>query len=302
LPAEVSTRAVEKFRIRLSQQFASLDGSHPDTDPVPNEHHVSLDWFHTELAAAWSFAKGWDAELVVPYDVKRVRASYELPDGTEFDNPQGDLHHRDETLEGLADLRLMASWRTHKVLFEGDGLRLGAGFTIPTGRIEEDPYERGDRGLKHQHILFGTGTVDPLLRADYAVTAGRWSLFASVGAQLPLYENREGYFGARLIDFSIGPRLAVADWLAVNLAFVALYQTRAFWDGDPDENSGYFLQGLSLTAPIRVSGGVSVVPRIVRALSVDTRGGGEGFELDWIFSLSAEVAWGGEPPKKDENP
>lgn len=298
----MSTRAVEKFRVRLSQQFTSLEGSHPDVDPVPNTHVVSLDWFHTELAVAWSFAKAWDAELAVPYDVKRVSADYELPGGAPFDNPQGDLHHRDETLEGLSDLRLLFSWRAQKVLVEGDGLRLGAGFTIPTGRTEEDPYERGDLGLRHQHIQFGNGTVDPLLRADYAVSVGRWSLFASVGAQLPLYENREEYRGAQLIDFTIGPRLMVADWLAVSVTWVALYQTRAFWGGDPDPNSGYFLQGVQLTAPVRASSGLTIVPRIVRALSVDTRGGGEGFDLDWIFSLSVEVAWGGEPPKKEENP
>jgi hypothetical protein len=34
---------------------------------------------------------------------------------------------------------------------------------------------------------------------------------------------------------------------------VATYQTRAYWDGDLDENSGYFLQGVGFNAAIRLA-------------------------------------------------
>lgn len=277
----------------LRSQFARLEGNHPDPDPVPNQHFVELDWWRTELDLLYGFSKDWDVELDIPYDVKDVNARYELPDGTEFNNPEGDLHHRDERLEGFSDLKLFANYRPGGVLLKDDRLHVGLGVSLPIGETESDPWKLGDQGLKHQHIQFGTGTFDPLLRLDYYVLANPVGFLASVNLQAPLYENRHGYKGSTQADFTLGPRVQLADWMVLGASYVASYQTRAYWEGDPDENSGYFLQGVGMNAAIRLAPGVNLIPTALRVFSIDTRGGGDSLEMDWLFGLSLDIALGG---------
>lgn len=242
---------------------------------------------------AYGFAKDWDVELDIPYDFKIVSAKYELPDGTPFNNPQGDLHHRDERLQGLSDFKLLANYRPGSVLLKDDRLHIGLGVSLPVGKTEEAPWALGDLGLKHQHIQFGTGTVDPMIRIDHYRLADPVGFLVSANLQIPLYENRHGYKGSTQGDFTIGPRVQVADWLVFGVSYVASYQTRAFWDGDPDENSGYFLQGVGANAAIRLAPGVTLIPTVLRVFSIDTRGSSDTLEMDWLVGLSIDIALGG---------
>jgi hypothetical protein len=282
------------LRIQLRTQFATLEGSHPDNDPVPNTHIVSLDWTRIEVAVKLPLSEWSEMELQIPYDIKDVEARYELPDGTPFDNPVGNLHHRTEKLEGVSDFKLY--WN-----FAVDGWRLSAGLNLPVGRIEDDPYLLGDAGLEHQHVQFGTGTCDPLLRASKMLHVFEGlDLTFGAGAQIPLVENRLGYRGPALIDVSAGPRVTIADWLAVSAAYSVIYQGRAYWDGDADPNTGYTIQGAQLSLPVRL-GGVFITPNLYRAFSVRGREDSDAFELDWIASVSVEVPLGGMPEKKHEH-
>lgn len=288
MPREGSAGATETWRFRLSGQGARLDGSHPDETPVPNEHIVDVEWFRTEFSVAWRFAPPqWDVELAVPYDVKIVEARYELPDGTRFDNPEGDLHHRDETLEGFADLRLMFGYREADAFLEKDFFRVAAGCTIPVGRIEEDPYELGDLGLPHQHIQFGTGTFDPLLRVEYVYHPETFGFEVFAGLDVPVYENRKGYRGAALFDASLGPRVRVADWMNLSVRYVVNYQGHAEWDGETDPSSGYVLHALSLVVPIRLSQWTISVTAL-RTLAIRTQGD-DSFDLDWMVGISISL-------------
>jgi hypothetical protein len=54
-----SARAVDGLQVTLRTQFARLDGSHPDSVPVPNEHIVHLQWFRMELDVAFGIGAGW---------------------------------------------------------------------------------------------------------------------------------------------------------------------------------------------------------------------------------------------------
>lgn len=273
-----------------------MDGSHYSSNPVLHRHIVSLDWYRTELDTAYRFLSDWDVELDVPYDVKDEKVRYELPDGTPYDSPTGPLHHRTETLEGFGDLRLLFNYRPVNVFLEGDQLHAGFGSTIPTGRTEENPYELAALGIPHQHIQFGTGTFDPLLRFDYSIQRGFWGFDVALGLQAPLYENRKGYKGSTIFDAAIGPRFQFADWLCVAIHYTPVYQTRAFWDGEPDENSGYFLQGLTVRASVHLSSGLRVMLMAMRTLDVDVRAGGDSFEMDWMLGISLDVAIGGSAP------
>ncbi len=259
---------------------------------MPNRHFVELNWWRTELDVACGVAKDWDVELDVPYDVKDVDASYELPDGTAFDNPQGDLHHRDERLEGFSDLKLFVNYRPGDVLLKDDRLHVGLGISLPVGETESDPWELGDQGLRHQHIQFGTGTFDPLLRLDYYLLPHPVGFLASLNLQAPFYENRHGYQASTQADVALGPRVRVFDGMVLGASYVASYQTRASWDGDPDENSGYFLQGVGFNAAIRLAPGVNLLPSVLRVLSIDTREGTDSLEMDWLLGLSLDLSWG----------
>lgn len=258
---------------------------------MPNEHQVRLDWYRVELDLAYGLGANWDVELDIPFDVKDVDARYELPDGSEFDNPQGDLHHRDERLEGISDLKLFANWRPGSVLMKDDRLHVGLGMSLPVGKIEEDPFELGDQGLKHQHIQFGTGTFDPLLRLNYYKLADPVGLLVSANVQAPFYENRKDYKGAAQADFTIGPRVQLSDWLVLGTSYVASYQTRAYWGGEPDENSGYFLQGVGMNVAIRMAPRATLIPSALRVFSIDTRGGGDSLEMDWLVGLSLDLSF-----------
>ena len=292
MPRDASAGPVDQVRVRIGMQAAHLDGSHPDTVPVANEHIVGLNWVRVVADVSIAVAPGWDMETEIPYDVKQVTAKYELPDGRPFNNPQGDLHHRDETLEGVSDLSLVCNRRLASLVLEGDFLRIGVGFTIPTGRVEDDPYRLGAMGLKHEHIQFGSGTVDPLARLDYALQFGSVGLDLSLSVRQPLYESSKGYHASGLFDLAIGPRLRAAEWISVSVHYVVSYQERAFWHDVPDSNSGYVQQGIAVAAPVAIGHGVTVVPMVMRTLSIRTRDKGDTYEMDWTGGIAIDVAVG----------
>jgi hypothetical protein len=292
-----SAGPADGFRIRVRTQYAALEGRHPDPDPVPNTHIVSLDWTRIELDLAVPLSDSIDLELQLPYDIKDVKARYELPDGTPFDNPLGDLHHRTEKLEGVSDFKLY--WN-----FNVDGWRLSAGVNLPVGRIEQDPYALGALGLRHEHIQFGTGTCDPLARVSRMIHVLEGvDLSFGAGAQVALVENRNGYRAPPTIDFAAGPRVQILDWLGVSAMYSALYQGRAYWSGNPDPNTGYLIQGFQVSLPIRIGPGILIVPNVFRAFDTHLRDGGDAFELDWIAGLTVEVPLGGSrKPTTEEKP
>ena len=223
----------------------------------------------------------------MPYDIKSIKARYELPDGTPYDNPLGDLHHRNERLTGVSDLKLYAN-------FGIDEWRLSAGLNLPVGRIEEDPWRLADLGLKHQHVQFGTGTFDPLVRVARAIhLAEGVDLAAAAGAHVPIFVNRKGYRAPMLADFAIGPRVRISDAISISATYSVLYQGGAKWHGERDPNTGYTVQGIQLSVPIRVGGDVLIVPNVFRTFSAAARGSSDSFEMDWIVGLSVEIPLGG---------
>src|SRR5262245_21297607 len=232
-------------------------------------------------------------ERQMPYDIKDMKARYERPDGMRFDNPQGNLHHRTETLEGAADFKLFYTWLV------GDW-RISPGLNLPVGDTVDDPLVLGNLGLNHQHVQFGTGTVDPLARVYYLLHLGETVNFSfGAGAQIPLVENSHGYHAPPMVDLTVGPRIGVTDWLTLSLSYSCLYQGRAYWSGVPDPNTGYTLQGFQAALPIHFANGLFIIPSLYRAFDVDVRDEGDTFELDWIATMSVEIPLGGASPHQE---
>jgi hypothetical protein len=111
-------------------------------------------------------------------------------DGTPVTLDYENIHHRNETLIGLGD-----PWLLGRYTFPLGPVRLSAraGFTVPLGRTVEDPFALGRAGLPHQHVQFGTGTVQPLLALEAQRTWGSWSAQAWGTAQLSVAENSHGF-------------------------------------------------------------------------------------------------------------
>jgi len=260
-----------------------MDGSHLDDTPIPNKHIISLEWWRTVLDVSLSVGDEIYINLFIPYDVKDQEVEFEMLDGQSFNNPQGENHHRTERLDGLGDMEF-------SIRMKWEGFHGTFGFSLPTGKIEDDPYELGNLGFQHRHIQFGTGTFDPILRMHYpAVLTDTLNLNLSAGLRSPLYENRKSYKGSTVIDFSIGPTWSVSDNLSLSARYTAQYQTRAYWDREPDKNSGYFLQGVNFSAPLRISKLVTVRPNALWIYTVNVRSGADNFEIDWLIGISIDV-------------
>ena len=204
---------VQSTTLRVSHLAGCVDLDDCEVGPVQAQHTHELFMVPLQVtpSVAWGVADQLALGLDIPLRMIIIRADYETTSGDPFAPIDEGVHHRNETLAGLGDLRLSA--RT-AVRVGRWWLSIQPGFTLPTGGLEENPFELGDQGVTHQHVQFGNGTVDPTLSVDATrgLDRAQFSLYA-VG-QASLYDNRKG--------FRAGPR--------ATLGFAGGYKTsRALW-------------------------------------------------------------------------
>lgn len=195
------------------------------------------------LAAHYRFSDLLGLELVAPLRTTSIEAGF-LDENRE---PLTDtsIHHRNERLIGLADLQVTATTeitrftKSHKTLI---GLRLG--LSLPTGGTEPNPFTLGNAGKEHQHMFFGSGTVDPLLGVDFVTQLPGVSLVGWVFGKGSLYENEHGYTGPTQINGAIGAQsnLGLKD-IGVVLQQEWMHEWPAWWrdesgDATKARNSG----------------------------------------------------------------
>lgn len=151
-------------------------------------------WLYpVELRAVgeYSFNSTFGVEAQLPFRAVATRIKYTTPDGGRYD-PTGpnDVHHRNETVTGVADAWLLARVG---MMLDKWWLAARPGVSIPIGATREDPFALGDQGLRHQHIQLGTGTFDPLLVLEVFRQWESLRLGMYVQGQASLYENSHGY-------------------------------------------------------------------------------------------------------------
>ena len=114
------------------------------------------------------------------------------------------VHHRTETITGWTDVELGAemTWRWLN-------LRPRLGFTLPTGATVPDPFALGDRGVAHQHVQTGTGTVDLLASLNLNQRWRGWQFAGGVWTRQIGYANSYGYQGGSryAVSSSVGRAL-----------------------------------------------------------------------------------------------
>jgi hypothetical protein len=309
---EQTDRAVGKLKsgsFRISSTFMAglgFDGSHPAYEgltsegalvDVPEYYHISeINLYRTDMNLEYAFAQNWSLQFSLPYEVYAQSAELDYEEGRFTDEElqqierQLYIHHRNETYYGFADPNLKVN---HRFLIGSSQLDIAAGTTFPLGRTEENPVAAGQRGEKHNHIQHGTGTFDPVINLYWLRAFGeRFMLSAFSANRLPFYENEKSYSGPLETSTGVGGRYRISETWQVrsNISFLA--QGLAYWDDEPDPNSG--LNTLSATAGLLwhlndqflIDGGLRM-PVYQQTLSE-----GDVFELGPTFMLTLSYRMG----------
>jgi hypothetical protein len=262
---------------------------------------VLMDW---SASVGVGLTRRLEGELVVPVRMIHARAEF-LDAGGEPLPGYESIHHRDETLLGVGDPSLAGRLRILRPEDAG-GLLVDAraGLTLPLGRTEPNPFELARAGRPHQHMFFGSGTVDPLGGVEASYFRDGVRLAASATARAPLRANRHGYraptqlTGGVTVDAGLGLR----SWRFL-VGPEVYHETPATWSGEPSPNSGR-------TDLVAVAGafwrpapdvGVQLVARVPWTVRAE---GGQlrmpivaSLGITWDFD-----AWGGGPAGRPPSP
>ena len=234
----------------------------PDIAPVEcaamtipdHEHHVRLRLIRTDLTATYGIRENLGVSLRVPYDVKAQRVRYTTLDGAPFVPPYGDIHHRSETLRGIADGDLLLLWSP------SPEWRLGFGTTLPIGSTVADPVRLGLEGKKHDHIQFGIGLPAPEVDIAWAKSV----VSGAIQATWPIGTNSKGFRAPQNLRWSVGPTFT-AGKASFGISAAGQYQTIGRWHGVIDEGTGFSNGGLRAHATFSL-GSVSITPSVYSEL------------------------------------
>jgi hypothetical protein len=238
-----------------------------------HKHVVRVGLTHFEIDASYGLRDAMQLSLRVPYDNKAQRVQYTTLDGAPFTPPYGDIHHRSETLDGISDPSLVIDRALR------DRWMLSIGTTLPLGHTVDDPIDLGKRGLKHEHIQFGSGTFEPLVAAQYA--NAKW--FARVEGKFSVYEGGNGFKAPTTFIWSIGPTFRTHG-IAVEPRLNGQHQSLAYWRGEVDEGSGFDNGGVRLQISVP-RGELTITPGVYRELWSHGLGG-QTFRQSTTWSLS----------------
>jgi hypothetical protein len=167
-------------------------------------------------------------EAQFPFRYVRTTIEYTTPDGKPYEPLDPEVHHRDESLLGIGDPWVLVRWSGD---LGGTTISARVGASVPVGRTETNPFILGSQGKRHQHIQFGTGTVDPILALDLSKAFGRWLVSGYGQGQASLYENSHGYRSG--LRISAGAQTGRKIWrsLTGSLGLEGLYEGPERWDG-----------------------------------------------------------------------
>lgn len=301
--------AIDRFRVNVNM-LASPDaqGGHLEskglspTGEVINvplhRHHVALSTYRVDVGVQYLFNDRWTVQANVPYAVKDQSASIEWIDPVNPAEEQAifrsrDIHHRDETYTGFADVDMLLSYNFRAIFKRNDFLLLRLGTTLPTGRTEENPWHLGDAGIEHLHIQFGTGTFNPIANLQYNLPLYRGiSITASARGMFPLYENSKTYQGPIELTYTGGFTYRPLDWLSFNGNYLGFYQSAASWAGERDINTGLRYSMAALGMSLSIPNGISVSANFMFPLTQESLyDGGDAIEFGNLVSLTTSYSF-----------
>lgn len=199
---------------------------------VPDQwHNLKLFFGELRLHAEYGITNWLSVDLL--WSLRLVHIGFQLEDAATrqpLAPPFGEeIHHRTETLVGLTDPWL--TMRAAQVLGAW-AFAFRAGLSLPVGSTVPNPFALGREGRSHEHIQFGTGTVDPIVGVEMQRAIGRFTLGGWMLARASFYENTHGYrAGSRYTaGLQVGSDLWRPRWWFVLGALVYNEQPER-WDG-----------------------------------------------------------------------
>lgn len=176
---------------------------------------------------------------------------------TERIEGEEDIHHRDESITGLGDTRLVLRYLSSNEDFgPGERLFLGFGLVLPGNRLQkESPFALGDQEAEHTHFTLGDGArktageIQYFRRGEFPLTIGGVLMW-----EAPLGQNRYGFLPGSQVSASLISMLQTRQILkGVPYGTLSL-QARGVdrWDGKKAPNSGGAMAqiGVGLMWPI----------------------------------------------------
>jgi len=189
--------------------------------------------------------------LQVPFRLSATTIVYRRLDGALFEPDYPNIHHRNQTLFGVGD-----PWFSARGGWSVGGLTIGAraGLTVPFGKTETNPFKLGREGKEHQHVQFGTGTVDPVLGVEVSYPIGRFAIGAYGLAQLSLYESGRGFQAGSRLTAGVSGSGPIFQKLKGAVTVDVANEQPERWEGrvEQDGNLGRtdLLVGVSLSYPV----------------------------------------------------
>jgi len=149
----------------------------------------------------------------------------------------------------------------------------------------------------HQHIQFGTGTLDPLVVAAVSRQVRGFTVGLNGQARLGLYPNGRGYQGGHRFGVGLSGQRLVGRNLTASLSADLAIEQAERWDGRvmEDGNLGRTdgLLGVTLAhpvGPVHVRLGVKVP-----VFSKLTQHGDEAAQLAYPAIVELDLSWLREP-------
>ncbi len=260
---DIETKKKFRFTLNVTRSF-NAEGGHSETGGLTTDgrlieignhwHHVSMSMSRFNLGLHYQLNPRTKLALVLPYSIKNQSAKIEW----EASNPSvsdqdaairnGYIHHRDETYRGFEDLNLTTNYHWNGFTsIKNDRITLSAGLSIPTGKIEPDPYKLGDVGKKHLHLQFGTGTLTPSFQVIYILPVNDLlSVQSRLSFRRPFYENKYSFLSPPETSTYFGIALKVSNILRLHGSWMVFRQGFGYWDGNRDRNTGMQMHALQL--------------------------------------------------------
>lgn len=201
-------------------------------DEVPVQplylHDQRMTPIELRLAAEYAFSDAFGAELQLPFRTVVSRIRYETPSGEPYEPLDPGVHHRNETLFGVADGLLLGRLGGS---FAGTWLAVRVGVSLPIGKTEPDPFALGDQGLAHQHIQLGNGTFEPALSVEAFRRFDGFGLQAFALWQAAVYDNRWGYRAPARVQGAVEGSLELVSKLSAGAGLGVYHEGAERWQG-----------------------------------------------------------------------
>ena len=233
----------------MSNRFAAVDAQH-DVVPsqyepgIPDEeqpavHMQSFIAAAFDLKGSYWFTEQLSLEFMIPYRLTHVEASFLNSSGDLLPDDFESIHHRDEIVQGIGDVRIGIGYRGDlNDLWAGARYKVKVGLTIPTGSIEPDPFVLGSQKLWHQHLFYGTGTFNPWLSFSFSAPVGPVTIAGWSSCVLPLYRGDHDYRSSKFVLGSLGVSYSLSDSFSVFANQEVFFETPATWGENVARNSG----------------------------------------------------------------